>query len=310
MPIHDSDWSLQYFEGVPCPPDVDIPCSDPDAWAWNPKHRWVYNKLDVVLSQGLACGPYGIPPTRYPMFSKPIMNLHGMGADSAVLRSEADYDRYCRPGHMWMELLEGAHVSTDVAVEQGRPMWWRHAMGIPAGEGMFDYWTIFGGAKTEVEGYVGPWISKHLPDYSGMLNFETIGARIIEAHLRFADQWPDIYGGRPWVEALVGLYAEKRWRFADADHRDGYSVALFGPMSGRYRHPPADVQAEIRARPGISSLQLTFHEDETNDWHSNPPGGFRLAVINCFDLVAGRQARRDLAEVYGLDRIINETVAS
>ena len=31
--------------------------------------------------------------------------------------------------------------------------------------------------------------------YTGMVNFETIGGRIIEAHLRFADQWPDLYGG-------------------------------------------------------------------------------------------------------------------
>jgi hypothetical protein len=140
-----------------------------------------------------------------------------------------------------------------------------------------------------------------------MLNFETIGARIIELHLRFTDQWPDIYGGRPWVEALIGLYAEKRWRFADANRRDGYSVALFGPGDGRYRHPPVELQDDIRARPGISSLQLTFHETQPTEWHSNPPGGFRLAVINCFDLAAGRQARRDLARAFGLETIINAT---
>lgn len=307
MPIHDSDWSLQYFADVPCPNDVDIPASDPDAWAWNPKHHWVYNKLDVVLSQGLGCGPYGIPPDRYPVFSKPIMNLHGMGADSAILRDVADYDRLCRPGHMWMELLEGEHVSTDVAVEKGKPKWWRHAMGLPADKGMFDYWTIFAAAHPAVEAYVGAWIAKNLADYTGMLNFETIGARIIELHLRFTDQWPDIYGGRPWVEALVGLYAKKRWRFADADRRDGYSVALFGPGDGRYRYPPAALQNDIRARPGISSLQLTFHETQTTEWHSNPPGGFRLAVINCFDLEAGRQARRDLARAFSLDTLINAT---
>jgi hypothetical protein len=305
MPIHDSDWSLQYFEDVPCPVDLDIAASDPEAWQWNPKHRWVYNKLDVVLSQGLRCGPYGVHPDRYPVFSKPIMNLHGMGADSAVLKSEADYDRFCRPGHLWMELLEGEHVSTDVAVEQGRARWWRHAMGIPGGQGMFDYWTIFAAANPAVENYVGAWIARNLPDYSGMLNFETIGAQIIETHLRFTDQWPDIYGGRPWVEALVGLYATRRWRFADADRRDGYSVALFGPMSGRYRHPPQTLQSDIRARPGISSLQITFHQDQENEWHSNPPGGFRLAVVNCFDLAAGRAARRELARAFGLQTIIN-----
>jgi hypothetical protein len=52
---------------------------------------------------------------------------------------------------------------------------------------------------------------------------------------------------------------------------------------------------------------MTFHETQTNDWHSNPPGGFRLAVINCFDLEAGRQVRRDLANAFGLDTLINAT---
>ncbi|MEZ5924749.1 MAG: hypothetical protein R3D57_10250 [Hyphomicrobiaceae bacterium] len=307
MPIHDSDWSLQFFADVACPEDVDIPASDPEAWAWNPRHRWVYNKLDVVVSQGLACGPYGVRPEHYPVFSKPIMNLHGMGADSAILSSLADYERLCRPGHMWMELLDGAHVSTDVAVERGQVRWWRHASGIPAGQGMFDYWTIFADAKPEIENYVGAWIADHLADYTGMLNFETIGARIIELHLRFSDQWPDIYGGRPWVDALVGLYAAQRWSFEDRGRRDGYSVALFGPADGHYRHPPQALQDDILGRPGISSLQITFHEDQTNDWHSNPPGGFRLAVINGWDIEAGKRARRDLARSFGLARIINET---
>ena len=45
-----------------------------------------------------------------------------------------------------------------------------------------------------------PGSQKHLAGYTGMLNLETIGGTIIEAHLRFADQWPDLYGPG-WVDA-------------------------------------------------------------------------------------------------------------
>jgi len=31
-----------------------------------------------------------------------------------------------------------------------------------------------------------------------------------------------------------------------------------------------------------------------------PPGGFRLAVVNCFDLEAGRAARARLAAFFGV----------
>jgi hypothetical protein len=38
--------------------------------------------------------------------------------------------------------------------------------------------------------------------YTGILNTETIGGRMIEVHLRMSDQWPDLYGAG-WVDALV-----------------------------------------------------------------------------------------------------------
>lgn len=307
MPIHDSDWSLQFFAGIDCPDDVHIPAADSDAWQWFPAHNWIYDKLRVAQSQGMACAPHGVVPAAFPVFSKPITNMYGMGAGSRVLADVAEYHKHTTPGHFWMPLLNGDHVSTDVAVLDGRPVWWRHAEGVPAGDGMFDYWTIFAGHRPAIEDYCDAWIRTHLAGYSGMLNFETIGARIIEGHLRFADQWPDINGGRPWVEALVRLYAQKRWDFADAGRRDGYSVALFGPNGRTYLYPPAGLQAALRAMPGVSSLQLTFHEDEAPEWHSNPPGGFRIAVINCWDLAAGIAARQRLADHYGLTTIINET---
>ena len=60
MPIVEpAPWRHQYFDPVPCPPDLYIPTDDPEAWEWNPAHRWVFDKLQVALSQGLAAGPHG-----------------------------------------------------------------------------------------------------------------------------------------------------------------------------------------------------------------------------------------------------------
>ncbi len=124
-----------------------------------------------------------------------------------------------------------------------------------------------------------------------MINLETIGGRIIEAHLRFADQWPDLYGGDPWVEALVRLYKDGVWSFDDSKRRTGYSVVLFMPHGGDYRHPPKEMQAEIAAMAEVSSLQITFHENWSADRHAMPPGGFRVAIVNCWDRAAGNAAR-------------------
>ncbi len=304
MPIHERDpWRLQYFTHVQCPADTFIPTDDGDAYRWNAAHRHIYNKLIVAESQGLQCAPHGIAPTHYPVFSKPIFNLDGMGVGSRVLRDARDYDMARQPGHMWMTHLSGEHVSTDIAVLRGRVQWLRHVVGVASGGGTFDYWTVEAATRPALDAYCAQWIESVIPDYTGMMNIESIGGRIIEAHLRFADQWPDLYGAG-WLDAVVALYARGTWTFEERTRIPGYSVVLFGPHERRYRHPDPPLVAAICAREPISSVQITFHEGTACAAHAMPPGGFRLAIINTHDLAAGLEARDDLAQACGLqDRV-------
>jgi hypothetical protein len=290
MPICEADpWRLQYFENIPCPPDVRISTEDADSWEWYPRHRWIYDKLAVALSQRLEAAPHGVMPRAFPVFSKPIMNLRGMGTGSQAIASAEEYKTKLTAGHFWCTLLTGAHVSTDAALVNGEPRWWRHTTGATAPGGTFDHWTIHAEAMPGIEDWCGAWARRHLAGYTGMVNFETIGGRIIEAHLRFADQWPDLYGAG-WVEALIRLYVTGDWDFLDSDRRDGYSVVLFGPHGPRYRHPPPALVDAVRGMPGISSVQITFHEERDPAHHAMPPGGFRLAIVNAHSLPAGQAA--------------------
>lgn len=298
MPICEADpWRMQYFEAAPCPDDICIPTEDGDSYRWYPQYKWVYNKLYVAETQDIACGPHGIDPPSFPIFSKPIYNMRGMGAGSRVFRTLKEYKYGQRPGHMWMTLLEGEHVSTDVAVVGGQAVWWRHVTGVPLDGGMFDHWVVWGERRPELEQYCGEWLQLNLSGYTGMVNLETIGGRIIEAHLRFADQWPDLYGDG-WLAALVELYAQRRWSYPDRDRRTGYSVVLFGAHGVKYQHPPKTLVQGLRETPGVTSIQITFHEDRPAAAHSMPPGGFRLAIVNGFNLEAQRSVREQLALSY------------
>jgi hypothetical protein len=291
MPIVERDpWREQYFEGFACPDDVIVPTDDADAYDLLPKHRWVYNKLLIAESQDIRCAPHGMLPPVLPVFSKPIYNMRGMGTGSCVIRSLAQWQRRQAPGHMWMELINGEHLSSDVAVIDGDPVWWRHATGIPLKDGTFDYWIIHADARPELEAYCGSWLGRNLKGYTGMANVETIGGRIIECHLRFSDQWPDLYGVG-WVDAVVGLYANGRWSFADQDRRTGFSVVLFGAHGVNYAIERSIVPEPIAEYPEITSIQITFHDDKPPKAHAMPPGGFRLAIVNCWDLDAGFDVR-------------------
>ncbi len=301
MPILERDpWRTQYFETATCPDTVVIPTDDADAWLLYPDYRWVYDKLCIAQSQDLNAAPHGVSPTHYPVFSKPMINLKGMGIGSKMIAS-AEEMTYAA-GHFWMDLLDGPHVSTDYAVIDGRVCWGRQAIGQPGKDGTFHYWHILAIGDADLDCYLVNWIDKHLQGYTGMLNLETIGGRIIEAHLRFADQWPDLYGDG-WVQALVTLYADHNWTFHNSNPRDGFSIPLFAPHGHRFTHPTPEAQAAVLATPGVTSLQISFHENKSPNAHAMPPGGFRLCIINCLDLDAGLMAKERLQKYYQAENI-------
>src|SRR2546430_15056882 len=92
-----------------------------------------------------------------------------------------------------MTLLEGEHVSTDLAVRAGRVVWLRHSLGTAAAGGTFDYWTIEAAARAPLEGYLGAWVGQHLATYTGMLNLETIGGGLLHAPPRLPRHWAGFF---------------------------------------------------------------------------------------------------------------------
>jgi hypothetical protein len=308
MPICERDpWRFQFFEGVSCPEHVRVPTDDIDCHAWFPVQRWVYEKINIARSQNMACGLAQDMPAQFPVFAKPNINLRGMGLDSHIIRTRSEFAAV-PDGHMWMPLLEGEHISTDCAVVDGTMVWLRHAIGHPWHQGMFTHWVIENTQRAELELFLSSWIARHMTGYTGMMNFETIGGAMIEAHLRFADQWCDLYG-RPWLEALVGLYAEATWTLEHEVQHTGFSIPLFARHGLVPPHPTAAQQQEIRAMPYVSSLQITYFQAKADEAHAMPPGGFRLGIINCTDFAAGLKARAALAQCFpGVEVMLPQTV--
>src|SRR5262249_27225878 len=129
----------------------------------------------------------------------------------------------------------------------------------------------------------------------GLLNLETIGGTIIEAHFRLFRQMADLYGPG-WIAAVVALYRDPRRQISGRGRPGGFSLGLFSPKGRRYPHRPASRVARVARMPGVSSVQITFHAERPPELHAMPPGGFRLAVINAFELEAGRAAREVLRQ--------------
>lgn len=162
--------------------------SDIEAYPRYPCERWVYNKLLLSQTLGYECAPHGISPKTYPVFSKPIMNLEGMALGSKVWNSPDDVEYIA--GHYWMPLFTGEHCSYDIELKHGKVIYCKKAIARPSDDHkVIEHWLIVNGDLGEAQSL---W-KNLLPEFSGHVNFETIGGNIIEVHLRWAGEWYDWY---------------------------------------------------------------------------------------------------------------------
>lgn len=290
-------WVEQYFVNVVCPKDVNVPVLDPDAYRINPKHNWAYNKLMIAEKQGLECGLFGLSPEKFPVIIKPVYNLRSMGTGIDIAHSEEEFNQKIKDGFMWETFFEGEHVSTDMAVEKGKMVWFCHCKGFPLNEGTFDYWEVETSERSELTAYLTSFLENNLSTYTGMVNFETIGGKIIEMHLRFTRQFPELHG--PWfLQAVVELYSSGKWPYPNLrQEKTGYSVVLFEPHGVRHKKPSQPDIDELLGMKGLTSIQFTFNENAPPNSHSNPPGGFRVAIINGTDLEGCQIVRQKLKRV-------------
>jgi hypothetical protein len=268
------------YKDVKVPRGVVVPTTDAAAWWLNQDYCHIYNKLDLALQQGLEAAPIGVDPDVFPIFMKPIINLWGGGSSSRVIRSREELNKFGRPGMFWMPHLKGKHLSHDFAVDNGTVTFHLVMEGKPIGRGMFDYWQsikIDSGFALRL----AKWIQDALPDYTGMVNLETIGGKIIEVHLRWGDSWCS--GDATLLQAVVDLYAGKHWNYKNIS-KEFFIFPIWGDPKRKYQIP-REVANEIELNTLIGDLE---HEEGG----PTPPGGQRLALFSTHERKYGLQLRR------------------
>ena len=291
MPIHEPDpWRVQYFEHAVCPPDVDIPTEDADSWRWYPEHRWVYDKIAVALSQGLDAGPHGVMPPRFPVFSKPITNLKGMGAGSRVCARPPTTTKGSTPGHMWMTLLEGQHVSSDVAIVDGEP----------AGGAMSP-----ASRAPKARSTIGPCAPAREAGARGLLRrVDREASAWLHRHDQHRDDRRAHDRGAPAHERPVARPLRRRLGRGGGAALSRAALGIRRPRPARrlQRRPvraarPAlspsarRLVEHVRRMPGVSSVQITFHEDKAARAARHAAGRLPARDRQCWDLDAGRAGR-------------------
>ena len=271
-------------------PVVDIPTTDDSAWLYYKNENWIYNKLNIALSQNIDCGPIGVTPTKYPIIVKPIYNMFGGGIEARKINNSKELETCRHPGCLWMKWLEGIHLSHDIIVLNGNPIWSITFKGYPIGKGMFDYWEVITPPKLTIL-YIYDWIKKHLKNYTGCICLETIGqepATIIEAHLRMGDI--DRLGNYNLISNIISLYQNKVWKFKE-EINEFYLFAIWGENKVQYT-----ITEDIVHK--ICSNLTSYQIDDSKLYYQNPIGGVRLAIINDYNKNKCIQSRNHLTPYF------------
>jgi hypothetical protein len=162
--------------------------------------RWVFNKLEVALKQGLDAGPAGTAPSREGYYIyRPTYNPYGMGIGAKKFFYSVEmYDKIVEhdvipPGHFWCEWLEGPHLSIDYR-RYKNGMWWVESVwqGEHISEENLTKFSAWKRLKPDsapnpyLWGHFFPWLKTKNTDINGF-NIETRSGKIIEVHLRLGN---------------------------------------------------------------------------------------------------------------------------
>lgn len=286
----------QYFKNINEECNVEIPCDDLIAFKRYPKHNWVYNKLKICETQNIKAYPHGVFPDITPVFSKPIYNLYGLSLNSEIIYYFNIDDHY-KPGHFWMPILTGPHLTTDFAVINGKSHWHHTMIGYPHPQGNFKrFETNNEDFNKTIESHK-KWIKKHLKGYTGIVNIESLGSNIIECHLRMSPQYIDLYGDG-WINKVIDLYEKGKWT-KHISPKTGYSLVYYGNQPGVYQVNNDKLQ---ELEDSVSSIQLTFYKSiPVETQQENNSGHYRLAIVNTFNYDAGFEVLSKLNQAIYLD---------
>lgn len=197
------------YDILKCSDDIFIPIGDLDAWNKYPKYRFAYNKLYISCFQNLECAPFPIIPKKYPIISKPIINLYGMGLNSCKIKNKKEFISNWGSNNFWCECLTGEHISYDIVLKNGKIKWHYCFRGYSFNKdkhGAFDYWES---CWRPINKNIKRWLKK-FSGYTGIVNIECIGENIIECHLRMGDI--DHFAEECILKNIITLYEKKKWK--------------------------------------------------------------------------------------------------
>lgn len=296
--VDDEEFSSKgSYSNVVVGDNVKVPLLDRDAWDMYPDYQHLYNKLYVSRTSGIRSNLIGASrgPYSYPVIVRPVYNLFGMGDGATRVSMPMEFEQLDCSGYFWAENINGAHVSWDMALVKGDIKWMQTWIGhkhSSMSPGVFSRWSTQE-ASPASERNVEDWVSKNLQEFTGMVNLETIGGKVIECHLRVGDA---LYMGDPGLlQAIVDLYATGEWHF-NCSLNDFHLFPIWISRSESFGWPSPEAKDEIMDLVKTSTDLYMVEVDD--DWPGNPVKFRRVMCLGFEEYSKGKEVSEKITKLF------------
>lgn len=172
-----------------------MPVFDGQCYIRYPQHKFVYDKLWIVKSQGLKGGKLETlfdsdqnkNLTTYPIFIKPRWgHLSASSKNCFKIKSEEELQPYKNyKNMMWSEFIDGTEGMTDYIMLNGKIMHQITYIYSEKQNGFTDEWKfISSDSKPPLN--ITDWVEKYMRNFTGIVNMQYRNGKIIEVGLRLA----------------------------------------------------------------------------------------------------------------------------
>ena len=177
-----------YIDPFETPLSHKVPVFDATAFNQNPNYNYVYDKLWVAKSQNINSGELkNFSGTNFPIFIKPRWGHKTSSSRNChIINNAKQLKPYMsKPDMMWSDFITEREGMTDFILLHGRIVYQLTYDYLDNVDGFSDKYKYIS-SDNKPPTIIISWVQKYLPGYTGALNIQYRGDKIIEVSLRLA----------------------------------------------------------------------------------------------------------------------------
>jgi len=284
-----------------------MPFFDGACYTRYPRHNFVYDKLWLVKSQGLAGGRLEKlegkeKKVHYPIFIKPRWgHLSASSKNCFKINSAEELTEYINyPNMMWSEFIDAKEGMTDYILLKGKIVHQITYVYSEKQNGFSDDWKYISPESTPPD-IITEWVKQHMTEFTGVVNVQYRDDKIIEVGLRLSRAGAYLLSteNAALITNVNSIFLKKEWNYnltAEMNFKPFYVFKCFTTLPIIFLFPQKIVDWYIQ-----DHTKRPFY-----DYYFEPTGSSGMVFFQFMDdnFERGMQTKKNIENIFNIVQLI------